>query len=470
MARNLFSVPIFFIVFRETLEAVIIISVLLGLVEQLVREDPLEKRLDQSSTPSIEGSGEKTTEVGHDTHVLTTQRATVQAPWYKKLLPNRGGSALSSQPDEAELEKRILIRKLRIQIILGSAIGLVLALALGGAFIAVWFTQASNLWAKSEELWEGIFSLIASIIILVMGVTMLRLEGKRVKWRIKLMAAFEQKGIARANGTDMEAGEMRDVKAGRWALLLLPLITVLREGIEAVVFVGGVSLGQPAASIPIAAICGIFAGLICGWLIYAFGTRATLTTFMVVMTNFILLIGAGLFCKAVGDFQENAFNHLLGADVDDAGGDGPGSFDVRGNVWHLDCCNPEDTSGNSGEGWLIFGAIFGWTNSATLGTVLSYVFYWLVAIGILIHMKWSEGRTSVFGRKSRRGREREARQLERESAEREAEKERMVQPPPMVMTHDYKEPEHVVGEESEENAPDVSEVVHLERTRTHNSE
>ena len=28
------------------------------------------------------------------------------------------------------------------------------------------------------------------------------------------------------------------------------------------------------------------------------------------MTNFILLIGAGLFCKAVGDFQENAFNNL----------------------------------------------------------------------------------------------------------------------------------------------------------------
>ena len=62
MARNLFSVPIFFIVFRETLEAVIIISVLLGLVEQLVREDPLEKKSEASSTPSITGSGEKATE------------------------------------------------------------------------------------------------------------------------------------------------------------------------------------------------------------------------------------------------------------------------------------------------------------------------------------------------------------------------------------------------------------------------
>ena len=40
MARNVFSVPIFFIVFRETLEAAIIVSVLLGLVEQIIHQDP----------------------------------------------------------------------------------------------------------------------------------------------------------------------------------------------------------------------------------------------------------------------------------------------------------------------------------------------------------------------------------------------------------------------------------------------
>jgi hypothetical protein len=40
MTKNLFSVPIFFIVFRETLEAAIIVSVLLGLAEQIVSRDP----------------------------------------------------------------------------------------------------------------------------------------------------------------------------------------------------------------------------------------------------------------------------------------------------------------------------------------------------------------------------------------------------------------------------------------------
>lgn len=108
---------------------------------------------------------------------------------------------------------------------------------------------------------------------------------------------------------------------------------------------------------------GLICGLVCGYLIYAFASRATLTTFLVAMTNFLLLIGAGLFSKAVGDFQRNAFNKLLGSDVDDAGGDGPGSYDVRGAIWHLDCCNPENNT--DGTGWGIFNALFGWDNTGT---------------------------------------------------------------------------------------------------------
>jgi high-affinity iron transporter len=44
---------------------------------------------------------------------------------------------------------------------------------------------------------------------------------------------------------------------------------------EAVVFVGGVSLGQPAASIPIAAIVGIICGLVVGFVIYEFASRTS---------------------------------------------------------------------------------------------------------------------------------------------------------------------------------------------------
>lgn len=376
MAKSLFSVPIFFIVFRETLEAAIIVSVLLGLVEQLVFKDSL--------SPAPEGSD--------------TDSKSASPP------QSRLGTGLVE--DDTVLRRRLL-RKMRIQIFVGSAIGLLIALSIGAAFIAVWFTKASDLWSKSEELWEGIFNLIASLMIFVMGISVLKMDRAKVKWKVKLSKAFNDGNVD------------QETKTGQWVLLFLPLITVMREGLEAVVFVGGVSLGQPATAIPIATIVGIICGLVCGFLIYEFASRTALTVFLVVMTNLLLLIGAGLFSKAVGNFEMHEFSVLLGQDIDDAGGTGPGSYDVRGNVWHLDCC---DSSDRTGQGWTIFTAIFGWSNNASLGTVLSYIFYWIAVIGALIYLKFAEGRTSLAGMQSATAKKREERRT-RKAIEQNREKE-----------------------------------------------
>ena len=51
--------------------------------------------------------------------------------------------------------------------------------------------------------------------------------------------------------------------------------------------------------------------------------------------------------------------------------------------------------------WQIFNAILGWNNTATLGSILSYVFYWLLIIVTLIYLKWEEGRVTFFGKKSK---------------------------------------------------------------------
>jgi high-affinity iron transporter len=245
MAKSLFSVPIFFIVFRETLEAAIIVSVLLGLVEQIVLDDGEAHRFGPShhldTPPSVADSDEK----------ASADAGTSTAP----------DTAVSGLEDVA-LSKRKIVRKMRIQIFAGAFSGFFVALAVGAAFIAVWFTKAANLWSTTENLWEGVFSLIASLIIFVMGVTMLKLDRAKARWRVKLVHAFAGKH------TD------RGARTSKWTLFVLPFVTVLREGMEAVIFVGGVSLGQPATAIPIAAIVGLIVGLICGYLIYAFASRS----------------------------------------------------------------------------------------------------------------------------------------------------------------------------------------------------
>jgi high-affinity iron transporter len=107
------------------------------------------------------------------------------------------------------------------------------------------YTKLVDLWAATEQIWEGAFCILAAIIIFLMGVAFLRMDRARVKWRVKLAAAFEDshsKAIAHHRAKDGSLqGHDREGRGGKWALFLLPFITVLREGLEAVVFVGGVS-------------------------------------------------------------------------------------------------------------------------------------------------------------------------------------------------------------------------------------
>lgn len=65
-----------------------------------------------------------------------------------------------------------------------------------------------------------------------MGLIMLRMDTSKARWKAKLEAAFAQKS-ARADA---------EGKSVKWVLFTLPFITVMREGLEAVVFIGGVSV------------------------------------------------------------------------------------------------------------------------------------------------------------------------------------------------------------------------------------
>jgi high-affinity iron transporter len=128
-----------------------------------------------------------------------------------------------------------------------------------GAFYGI----GKDHWAGTEYIWEGVFALIASIVITLMGAALLRVSKLQAKWRVKLAKALE----AKDNKTGKFGSRFKHF-AEKYAMFMLPFITVLREGLEAVVFIAGVGLGLPATSIPLPAITGILAGCLIGLLIY----------------------------------------------------------------------------------------------------------------------------------------------------------------------------------------------------------
>ncbi|KAF2497205.1 plasma membrane iron permease-like protein [Lophium mytilinum] len=305
---NVFAVPVFFICFRECLETSIIVSVLLSFLKQ----------------------------------TLGPERDPVV---YKKLVK---------------------------QVWLGVAAGLFIVIVIGAGMIGAFYGIGKDTFANTEYIWEGVFGLVATIIISLMGAALLRVSKLQDKWRVKLAKALEakdSKSVVPANGRFKRWAE-------KYAMFLLPFVTVLREGLEAVIFIGGVGLGLPATAFPIAVICGLLAGGAVGFVIYKGGNRTSLQIFLIVSTCFLYLVAAGLFSKAIWFFEQNKWNHIIGGDAAETGS-GPGSYDIRDSVWHVNCCNPEI---NGGGGWGIFNSLFGWQNSATYGSVLSYNLYWICVI------------------------------------------------------------------------------------------
>ncbi|KAG7662159.1 uncharacterized protein J8A68_004287 [[Candida] subhashii] len=312
---NVFNVQIFFIVFRESLEAVIVVSVLLAFLKQ-------------------------------------------------------GLGGASQDP--------VIYKKLLRQVWLGAGLGVLTCLIIGGAFIGAFYGLGNDIWGKSEELWEGIFSIIATVLISLMGIPMLRINKMKEKWRVKLAQALVKKPKNKKDRFNL--GHL----SKKYALFILPFITTLREGLEAVVFVGGVGLNQPASSFPLPVIVGIICGISVGGLLYYFGSSLSMQIFLIISTCILYLIAAGLFSRGVWYFEANQYNRATGGDASE-NGSGPGTYDIAKSVWHVNCCNPE-----TDHGWDIFNALLGWQNSATYGSVISYNVYWIVIMSVILMMLYEE--------------------------------------------------------------------------------
>ncbi|EWC47178.1 hypothetical protein DRE_03547 [Drechslerella stenobrocha 248] len=310
---NVFAVPVFFIVFRETLETAIIASILLSFLKQTF--------------------------------------------------------------DTPESDRTAYVR-LRRHVWLGLISGMFIVLAVGGGMIGAFYGLGVDAWAQSENIWEGVFCLVASIIITVMGAAILRVSKLQSKWQKRITLALQAPSKGTTFGQKLE----------KYSLFILPFITVLREGLEAVIFVGGVGLSYPASAFPIPVLTGLLAGSVIGVILYKGGNRFHLQIFLIVSTCFLYLVAAGLFSRGVLTLEMHQYGKLVGGDVAETGV-GPGSYDIRQSVWHVNCCSP---TFNGGGGWGIFNALFGWTNSATYGSVISYNIYWIAVIIYFLYRYFKE--------------------------------------------------------------------------------
>lgn len=386
--EDYFSFQIFFIFLRESLEIVVIVSILLTIVKQglSVEDDsPFEGSSSSAGLPSPNTN----TNADSTTAFLQAGPSDGNAIGTSATAANNKSRPLNveeeeeiyeysnelrdqdRESDEHTADNVKLYQKLKIQILAGGAFGLLLCMLIGGAFVSIFYHIGTDLWTLSEHYYEGVLSLVASVIISVMGLFFLRMGKLREKFRVKLASIIYSKDNNLLGNKTQKGVKFSE----KYSFFILPFITTLREGLEAVVFIGGIGIDQPLSSIPLSMVLATAISTVFGIFFFRYSSSLSLKICLVVATCFLYLIAAGLFSKGVWQLElQDYVNKCNGQDMSEAG-NGPGSYDISRSVWHVNCCN-----GEKDGGWMIFTAIFGWTNSATVGSVISYNAYWLVLI------------------------------------------------------------------------------------------
>lgn len=218
-----------------------------------------------------------------------------------------------------------------------------------------------------------------------MSLAFLRLPHAQTKWRLKLLSAYQSQSNdfesesrpgspdGRRHGDALlhpshATTPPRHTRANRASAILfgLPFITVLREGLEGIVFLGGIGLSESPSSVVGGGIFGLFAGGLCAYLLFSSTTPLSVHTFTTFSSLLLFLIGAGLASRSAYALERQYFINHVGAAAAESG-NGPGSYRVKGNIWHLTWWDPEP---GSGDNWAqVAQAVLGWNNTGSWWTM-----------------------------------------------------------------------------------------------------
>ena len=191
----------------------------------------------------------------------------------------------------------------------------------------------------------------------------------------------------------------------RYALFLMAFTATLREGVEAVVFIVGVSQGNPT-SIPIPGCLGLILGALFSWFVFFGAKPINITPFMYCTALVMFAIGAGLLSRAMHAFQMAGYfgsmGNRLGPDYADYSysaveyspalvPEQPAWVNVA--LGHFrGCCA---ANGSNTSFFSVLRAIFGYSDRPTRLEIIAYVGYWGYVLASLA-LKWRAG--TLYGK------------------------------------------------------------------------
>lgn len=306
-----FSLAALFIMFRETLEAAIIVAVLLQLMERL--KMPELKRWGKPrggmAMPNLAPTPNRMTYAFPPASMLQSAsppprllyQKGCKARWQSSRMPCVISPKLGTMtgiPPNHHGDGLVLLSALPLLLVdtvwIGAAAGVGVALIVGVVFIVLFYVANNSIFTgNAENLFKGFIFYIAVLLIVYVSFHMLKFYNLEKKWRYKLEQAFKEREVGA--GAGLEGGAcMLGVswsaptpprtessipvcapaitqgmkKSYRYTVAFLAFSATVREGIESVLFLTGVSGGQGITSVIIPGIVGAILGLIAGCIIF----------------------------------------------------------------------------------------------------------------------------------------------------------------------------------------------------------
>lgn len=214
---------------------------------------------------------------------------------------------------------------------------------------------------KNEEIFEGVIMLIAAVLLTSM-----------IFWFFRQQASIRHK-LEQSVHSFWE----------RWSsvgLFLIVFLSILREGVETVLFMSAIFLNNQASfAMIMSAFLGVFSALFLGYLMFVLGKKVQLKYFFLGSNVLLILFAAGLIAHGLHELGEAGLVPLLVEHL----------YDINYII------NEKGTMGS------ILKGLFGYNGNPSLLEVMAYMAYIAGVIVIYGRMKPERGdrRVSNFSQK-----------------------------------------------------------------------
>jgi high-affinity iron transporter len=192
----------------------------------------------------------------------------------------------------------------RREVYVGAGIGFLACIALGVGILALVSFALQDVKGETHLILEGVLMLITSAILSFMAVNFYKMMYAKEAHERKL-AKYMVQALESSTAARDDSGPSTASFAKKHTFFKFAFVTGLREGLESILFLSAIAVdAKDLSSLPIPMISAIVLARIVGWCFFTGTQRMPVEMFMKFSAMLLLFIAAGFFSSSTHNFQE----------------------------------------------------------------------------------------------------------------------------------------------------------------------